>query len=487
MRKPITARAPGVAAATLGLWLAAPWQAGAAEPLLAEAWRGVVAHSPDYAAAIARRDAGLAAADAARALWLPTVAAQGGLARRSLDTETTGAQFSAPGLGTSNGVDFRTSTSGGTDRQWAFMAQQPLIDAARVADASALKARARMAGAQFDQSVQALMVRTAETLAQAIQAAARFEAVQRQRESAMRARDEARARFDSGDLPVTEWREAQAQADQLAVAELDAQQALAIANEAWSNLTGLPPPAPSPVDATDSPVRAESAAAAVQAAEAPAREAPRPLEDWLATARVHSPMLRLQEGQRDLADAESRRWSRVDGLQLSLVGQLGRERLAGSGDFGESGTTQRLATVGVQATLPLFTGGMRTAQRRMAEGSARAAAAELDAARQQLDLQVRSAWLSAGNAHARLGWLRQAGESAASRLDATRVGHEAGDRTLLDLLSAQGAALQARAGVVAARCEGLVATLRLAAAAGTLDEAALRDAAAGEFTCGEAR
>jgi outer membrane protein len=469
-------RASSLRNALLLAALAVAGQAGAVT--LAEAWQGVVDHSPEYAAAAARRDAGLASRQAARALWLPTLAGQAGLALRSYQSETTGAQFSAPGFGTSNDVDFRTSVNGGNDHQWSLVAQQPIFDASRVADSQAARARARMAEAQFRQAQQALMLRTAEALAAVVESGARLRAAERQRQSAMRARDSAHARFDSGDLPVTEWREAQAQADALAVAELDAQQANAIANEAFANLTGLAPPAlPS------------NAAASVTGPTGDPGEAPSapgtlgPVEDWLRRAREQSPLLSLQQEQRAVAEAEVRRWAHADGFQLNLVGQVGYDSLSGSGDYGPAGSNQRVAAVGLQFTVPLFTGGMRSAQRHAADASLRAASADLDATQQQVALQVQSAWIAAGNARARLVAMQRAEASANSRLEATRIGQESGDRTMLDLLGAEGAALQAQAGTVSARCDGLLATLRLAAAAGMLDEPTLRMADTGAFDC----
>ncbi|HUO94677.1 MAG TPA: TolC family protein [Steroidobacteraceae bacterium] len=470
-------RSPRVPFSSLAIaaLLAAP-VVGSAEPTLITAWQGVRAHSAEYAAAVARRDAGAAARETARALWLPTLAAQGALAHRSYESDTTGAQFSAPGFGTSTGVDFRTSVNGGNARQWAFIAQQPLFDAARVADSQAASARSRLAEAQFQQIEQALMVRTAETLAAVVESGARWRAVQRQRDAAMRARDLAHERYEAGDLPVTEWREAQAQADQLAVLELDAQQAFAVANEAFANLTGLAPPiAPTEGGASQRPVTTGASEL---------RGSLAPVANWLQRARDQSPLLAIHSERQALAEAELRRWSRIDGFQLSLVGQYGRETLTGTGDYGDAGATQRLATIGLQFTVPLFTGGLRSAQRHAAESSLRAARADLEGAQQDVELQVRSAWLAASNARARLQATVRAQESADSRLDATRIGHEAGDRTLLDLLAAEGAALNAEAGAAAARCEGLLATLRLAAATGSLDEAALKEAANGEFSCG---
>jgi outer membrane protein len=309
---------------------------------------------------------------------------------------------------------------------------------------------------------------------------AQLSAVRRLRESAERARDTAQERFNAGDLPVTEWREAQAQADLLRVQELDASEAAAVANETYASLTGLPPPASGIAD------RAfiSTAAAADPTVGSQDAPMPAPLADWLDRARRHSPTVAMQREQQALAEADLRRYTVTDGLQLNIVGQYGRDALSGSGSYGAASSSQRVATVGVQVSMPLFTGGMRSAQRHAATASLRAARADAEGAEKQIDLQVRAAWLAAGNARARLNATLHAQASADSRLDATRVGHDAGDRTLLEVLAAEGFALQSRAGAIAARCEGLLSTLRLEAAAGSLSEQTLREAASGEFVCG---
>jgi outer membrane protein len=457
------------------LLLVLPAAAGATT--LEEAWQGVVAHSPDYASLVARREAGESSAAAARALWMPTLAAQGGLARRSVASDTTGAAFSAPGFGDSTGVDFRTSVNGGTATQWALVGQQPLFDAARSADAAALRARARLAAQQFRIGEQALMLRTAQALSDVVTAQASLQAVRRHRAAADRARDMARARFEAGDIAVTDLRDAEAQGDLLRVRELDAQQALALANAAFSDLTGLPPPAGEQGEGSMAPL----ATAAASAGTLPAIEGS--LEDWQSRALRSSPQWLAQQEQQALAAAEARRWSRIDGAQLSIVGQLGREALHGTGDYGSSGMTSRLATIGLQATLPLFTGGMRSAQRHGAEATLRAAGADTESVRLQVATATRAAWLEANTARARADALQRVRASAALRLAATRLGQETGERTLLELLAAEGAALQGDAEAVQAGCQNLIAGLRLRAAAGELDAQAMAAGGTANAAC----
>ena len=64
-------------------------------------------------AARSAREAGAARREQGAALWRPKVQFSGTLGIASNETSTAGAQFSAPGFGTSTGVDFNTSINGG--------------------------------------------------------------------------------------------------------------------------------------------------------------------------------------------------------------------------------------------------------------------------------------------------------------------------------------------------------------------------------------
>jgi outer membrane protein len=70
--------------------------------------------------------------------------------------------------------------------------------------------------------------------------------------------------------------------------------------------------------------------------------------------------------------------------------------------------------------------------------------------------------------------LAQALEASISRRDATRVGHEVGGRTTLDLLNAENDIAAARYALAQARVGLLLDRLRLAALADQLDDTVLR-------------
>ena len=443
-------------AALVGLFLMSG-SAGAAGLGVADAWQAAVQHDPQYEAARAQWEAGKTHAAQGRALWMPTLAVQGSAGRADQQSQTSGAAFSAPGFGSTNGVDFQTSVNNGTATQWAFVAEQPVYDPGRMADFTTQKNTAAMADAQCQQAKQDLLLRTARTYFAVLNARAQLVALRRLHAAAEQARATAQGRYESGDIPATDMREAQASADAIGVQELDAQTAVTLTEAAFTDLTGL-----EPVALKDLP---ES-----EPAEMPA---PDTLEAWTQKALAGNPQLAIQRLAVATASAQVERYGVLGSPKLSVVARVGHERLQGDGDFGAADITTREASIALQATIPLFTGGMRSAQRHEAKALEHKAGADLDAADQQVRQQTRAAWLGLTTAAARVRALQRLHGSAQDRLGATRLGVEVGDRTALELLNAQADFLRSSTDFQKAQSEWLLADLQLGAVAGALSEADL--------------
>ena len=163
---------------------------------------------------------------------------------------------------------------------------------------------------------------------------------------------------------------------------------------------------------------------------------------------------------------------------VDLVARLSQERLSGDGRYGSASTSATNHAIGVQLSVPLYTGGMRSAQQTEAQALIGKASAERDKARQQIGQQAQAAWLDLAVGGNQIAALAAALEASRARLDATRTGLRAGDRTTLDLLNAENDAGNAELALREARARLLLRRLRLAALAGELDEMALRQTAA---------
>ncbi|HTY93652.1 MAG TPA: TolC family outer membrane protein [Steroidobacteraceae bacterium] len=449
-------RSGSTAAILAGLMLTCG-SASAAGLGLADAWQAAMRHDPQFESARAQWEAGRTHAAQGRALWMPTLAAQGSAGRTDQQSRTSGAAFSAPGFGSTDGVDFQTSINNGTSTQWAIVAEQPLYDAGRMADFTAQKNTAAIADAQYQQARQDLLLRTARAYFAVINARAQLVALRRLRAAAEQARAAAQGRYELGDIAVTDMREAQARADAIGVQDLDAQTAVSLSEAAFTDLTGLEPVA----------LRGLSESEPAQL------PAPESLEAWTQRALAGNPQLAVQRLAVATASAQVDRFGILASPKLSIVARVGRDSVLGGGDFGASDITARDASIALQASIPLFTGGLRSAQRHEAKALEQKAGADLDAADQQVRQEARTAWFGLTNAAARVRALQRLRGSTQDRLGATQLGVQIGERTALDLLNAQADFLLAGTDMQKAQSQWLLADLQLAAVAGGLSEADL--------------
>lgn len=425
---------------------------------LLEAWRAAAAHDPEFAAARAEQQAGRARAREAAALWRPTVALEAGLGRASSESATRGAQFSAPGFGQSTGVSFDSSVTSGTMTRYGVVLRQPVFNRERDAQGRQLQIAAGAAELQWQAQQQALVLRSVERYVEAALAEQQLRLLQEQESAAVRARTEAEDRFRLGDKPVTDVHEAAARAEALKAQRLAAQSDLERKRAQLADLIGQPVPAGLAL-----PQRTPAADAGELAA-------------WIDRAAHRNPQVLLAEAQWRSAQEEARKTAGVLSPTLDVVAQASRDRILGSGDFGSASHTAAQRAIGLQLSVPLSTGGWRSAKHDESVALAAKAQAGLDHARQQAVQQTRAAWLDLSVGIGKAAALEAALQASRARLDATRTGVQAGDRTTLDLLNAQNDAAAAELALLQARVQLLTHRLRLAALAGELDEQQLQAA-----------
>jgi len=424
---------------------------------LMQAWQAALQHDPQAAVADAARAAGETRRAQAASLWRPTVVLSGSAGRMNADTATTGAQFSAPSFGQSNGVTFSTSIDNGASTSWALSLRQPLYNLERSAQRQQLNIGADAADLQWQSAHQDLMLNTTQRYFDVVLAERKLALLRRQQTAVDRALTEAKDRYALGDVPITDTHEASARARALQAQVLSAESELQLARTLLADATGLPP---------DS----------LQVRSPMADTAPKnlqPLDHWLALVQAGNPQLRMQQANAESAREEIRKHSAASSLTVDLVAKAGRDRLSGNGDFGNASNTQRQQMIGVQMNIPLYTGGYRSARQEEAVKLEDKALAEVEQTRLQLNHQTRAAWLGLQTGQARLAALSEAAVASRARLDATRLGRQVGDRTTLDLLNAENDASSADLAVVQANIELIQNRLRLQALAGQLDESQL--------------
>ena len=424
---------------------------------LLEVWQAASAHDPEVAISQAARAAGQARRSQSSALWRPSVRVDGGVALMNANSETAGAHFAAPVLGQSNGVGFNTSVNNGTSSNFVFSARQPLFNRELSAQSRQLEIAADAAELEWGAARQELIVRTAQRYFGVILATRKLELLAQQQQAVDKALVEAKDRFALGYTPITDTHEASARAQALQAQWLGAQSELQMAQTVLADATGLVAPKLQPLsaDATlDTTVLA-------------------PLPHWQALTLDQNPLLRMQRAQAQAAHEEARKFSASGGATIDLVAQAGQQRLSGNGDFGAASNTLRQQSIGVQLSIPLYTGGYRNARQDEALRLEDKALAEVERTRQQVGQQTQAAWLGLRTGSARISAMSESLKSTRARLAATRLGREVGDRTTLDLLNAENDAGATELALLQVRVDVLLNQLRLQALAGQLDESRL--------------
>ena len=425
---------------------------------LMEAWQATRQHDPQSAVSQAARQAGETRRTQAASLWRPAVMLSASAGRMTGETEMTGAHFSAPGLGESDGVGFATSINNGTSTRWTLSARQPLFNLERKAQGRQLELAADVAELEWQSAQQDLMLQTTQRYFDVLLVGNKLVLLREQQKAVELALTEAKDRFALGDKPVTDTHEASARAHALRAQVLAAQDELALVRSALTDATGVADPALQSLAGN-----ANVLPASLQ-----------PLTHWLAEASGKNPLLRMQSAGVQAAQQEVAKYSKAAATTLDLVAQAGRDQLSGNGNFGAASNTASQQMIGLQLNLPLYTGGYRNAKQEEALRLQDKASAELERAKQQISQQTRAAWLALQTGSARLLALAESHKASAARLDATRLGRQVGDRTTLDLLQAETDASSATLALLQARIELLIKQLRLQALAGQLNEPALQ-------------
>lgn len=427
--------------------------AGVAAQDLLGAWRAAAERDHRLAVARAEHGASQALREQADALWRPQVGLTLGVGAGTSETAMRGARFAAPGMGQVDEARFATSVAPGAVTRLAVIAQQPLINAGRQAQQAQLQVAADMGDIAWHAAQTELMLVTAERYFALAVAEERVRVTARQAASVARARAQAHDRYQIGSSPVTDTHEADAALAGVQAREAAAAFEASVRRQQLAGSTGIMHPS----------------------AQLPAREL-MPVEGldiWAQRSQDANPRLRLLTQAVTVAEHKLRQHGVAGRATLDLVAQAGHDRIAGSGDFGSARNRELNGMVGVQLTIPLSTGGMREAQEREAARRLDKARAELDLAREEVGQQVRAAWLGLQTGGTRIAALAEGLKAGWARLDATRLGHEVGDRTLLDVLNAQSDHAEAELALAQARSEQLLTYLRLAALADRLDETLL--------------
>lgn len=426
---------------------------------LIDVWTGVSQHDPDVASALSSKLAGSEKRQQALSLWLPNINLVGTSGKMNASSEVAGANFSAPApLGASNGVAFNTSIKDGATNAWSVQARQPLFSQERLAQSKQLGLGADAAEIEWKLANNELMIRTAQRYFDVVLLTHKLALLKSENEAIKIEAAKAKEKFNLGESPIIDAHEANAKLQELTAQLISTDSELQIARYVLSNASAIPLSnlvLMHPV----SQLRAFNASS---------------VEDWLFKAKQSNPLLKLIQTKSEIAHQEVSRLSLSASSSLDLVAQATQQKLSGNGDFGAASTNSLQQMIGIQLTIPLFTGGYTYAKQEEALKLEEKSRYELASAELKVTLSVESSWMAMASGQSRIDALSAALLATNAKLDATKLAQEVGDRTTLDLINAQNTKTLTEINLLQAKIDYLMNQLNLFALVGELDMDKLR-------------
>lgn len=194
--------------------------------------------------------------------------------------------------------------------------------------------------------------------------------------------------------------------------------------------------------------------------------APTTLAEWEQLARDRNPEVMTQRHTVDYLRAEIERNRAGHYPRVDLVASHSRNTAESLLTYNQESTVN---AIGVQLSLPIYSGGSVNAQTRQAAARLAGGQADMDAALKKVLVDVRKQFQLVTSTRKRISAMEQAERSAAEAVEATRKSVAGGHRVNLDVLTALQQLYLTRRDLSEARHGYLLSYLRLHAAAGLLD------------------
>ncbi len=447
---------------TVALWVALALTGVAQAKDLVQVFDDAVQFDPQIHGADANRMAAREASPQALSALLPQLSGTLGISRTKQD------QSLVEGYPGTNGTELAVplEISGYSDeRQYNVQLQQSVFSWANWKSLSRAHKQVAEAEAQYKAAQEQLIQRVAVAYFAVLSAQDVVNAQQAALTAVTQQLEQANKRYDVGLIPITDVKEAQAAHDTDAAAVIEAKRQLASTQQALREITDQDYPSLSKPgeDMTLNPPQPADPESWVQMSMdqnlslISSRLAADVARDTVEVSRAgHYPTVGITASR---------------GVQNLTVNQV--QSFGGPSEslrFPQSSTSN---SIGLQVTVPIFSGGNTQSLVRQAQYNWIAAKDNVQLVSRQTEHSARDSYNALVSKIAQVNALRQALISAQAALDATSAGYDVGTRTQVEVLQGRQSLVQAQTSYAQSRYDYLEAMINLRLAAGTLDRATL--------------
>lgn len=406
-------------------------------PLAAESLQEIydlaLTTDPALGAAEAQYQAALQAKPQARAALLPQINAQAGLDLIDMDYSDTASVFTDDSF---------------SRKSFGIRLDQALYNKNSRIRLSQADSQIAQAEAQIRDARQNLIVRTAEAYFNVLSANDSLDFARAEKEAISRQLEQSRERFEVGLIAITDVKESEAKHDLAVAEEIDAENQLNISAENLQVIIGRLPENLRPLNDSFELTGPE----------------PADIQKWVETALDNSLPLRAARHALEIAEKEVERRRAGHHPTLGLKAEVG-----GQDDDGGFNKGQAInSSVGLEFKLPLYSGGLTSAQVSEASHLHTQARNNFELQRRESVRQTRASYLNVLAGISRVKALKQALGSTRIAAEAAQAGFEVGTRTAVDVLLALRETYRAQRDYSRARYDYILSAFRLKQAAGTL-------------------
>lgn len=304
---------------------------------------------------------------------------------------------------------------------------------------------------------QNLMLDTATSYFSVLSAIDSLSYIEAQKQAIYRQLDQTTQRFNVGLVAITDVQNARAQYDSVLAGEVSARNNLDNALEQLRQITGH--------------YYAQLDSLNVNSFKT---EKPQVVSALLQEAEKHNLSLLQARLTRDLAREQIRqaKTGHMPTLNLTASSGISATRYNGHNATGSQYTDRNPGqnAIGLNFTLPLFSGGAVASQVKQSQYSFVGASEQLESVHRNVIQTVRSSWNNINASVSSINAYQQAVVSAQSSLDAMEAGYTVGTRTIVDVLDATTNLYNAKQQLSSARYTYLINQLKIKAALGVLNE-----------------
>ncbi|KML70668.1 outer membrane channel protein TolC [Pectobacterium peruviense] len=398
--------------------------------------------NPDLRSSAATRDAAFEKINESRSPLLPQLGINAGYTYNK-------------GYRDSNGVN-------SNEKSATLQLTQTLFDMSKWRALTLQEKQAGIEDVTYQTAQQNLMLNTATAYFNVLRAIDSLSYINAQKQAIYRQLDQTTQRFNVGLVAITDVQNARAQYDSVLANEVLTRNTLDNALESLRQITGNFYPQLAGLNI-----------------ERFSTQKPEAVNNLLKEAEARNLNLLSARLSQDLAREQIRSAETGYMPTLDLTASTGvsdtrysGSRTQNSNSFNDSDAGQH--RVGINFTLPLYSGGATNSQVKQAQHSYVSSSELLESAHRSVIQTVRSSFNNISASISSINAYKQAEVSAQSSLDAMEAGYQVGTRTIVDVLDATTTLYNAKQQLSSARYDYLINQLNIKSAQGTLNEADLQ-------------